>query len=130
MFWKVDIYILFLYTARASNRPELLVAVVAGNTMQRHSSAIVSRSMELTCSFMFHKLDCGEPAISLHSFTVPLVQLSTCLLPVMRGPGFNPQGGTYEKPGFSCWRCLATCVTPTRLIIVASSEEGFVPNLH
>ncbi len=24
------------------------------------------------------------------------------------GPGFNPQGGTYVKPGFSCWHCLGT----------------------
>ncbi len=56
----------FYYTARASNRPELLGAVVVGKTMQRHSSATFSRSMELTCIFMFHKLDCGEPAISLH----------------------------------------------------------------
>jgi hypothetical protein len=45
---------------------------------------------------------CGEPAISLHSYTVPLVQWSTHLLPVMRDPGLNPQGGTYVKPGFSC----------------------------
>ncbi len=30
-------------------------------------------------------------------------------------PGFNPQGSTYVKPGFSCWRCLATWVTPTWL---------------
>jgi hypothetical protein len=35
---------------------------------------------------------CGEPAISLHSYTVPLVQWSTCLLPVMRGPGSIPRG--------------------------------------
>ncbi len=31
---------------------------------------------------------CGEPAISLHSYTVPLVQWSTR----HEGPGFNPQG--------------------------------------
>jgi hypothetical protein len=30
---------------------------------------------------------CGEPAISLHSYTVPLVKWSTILLPVMRDPG-------------------------------------------
>jgi hypothetical protein len=24
------------------------------------------------------------------------------------GPEINPQGGTYVKPGFSCYRCLAT----------------------
>jgi hypothetical protein len=32
------------------------------------------------------------PSISLHSHTVPLVQWSTCLLPVMRDPGSNPWG--------------------------------------
>ncbi len=35
---------------------------------------------------------CGEPAISLHSYTVPLVQWSTRLLPVMRNPGSIPRG--------------------------------------
>jgi hypothetical protein len=30
------------------------------------------------------------------------------------GPGLNPQGGTYVKPGFSCWRCLVTLVSPTQ----------------
>ncbi len=35
---------------------------------------------------------CGEPAISLHSYTVPPVQWSTHLLPVMRGPGSVPRG--------------------------------------
>ncbi len=35
---------------------------------------------------------CGEPAISLHSNTVPLVQWSTRLLPVMRDPGSIPRG--------------------------------------
>jgi hypothetical protein len=29
------------------------------------------------------------------------------------GPGFNPQGGTCVKPGFSCWCCLTTLVTLT-----------------
>ncbi len=38
---------------------------------------------------------CGEPAISLHLYTIPLVQWN-------EGPGFNPQGGTYVKLGFSC----------------------------
>jgi hypothetical protein len=47
-------------------------------------------------------LKCGEPAISLHSDHVLLVQWTTCLLPVTRDPGSNPQGGTYVKPGFSC----------------------------
>ncbi len=33
--------------------------------------------------------DCREPAISLHSYTVPLFQWSNRLLPVMRDPGSN-----------------------------------------
>jgi hypothetical protein len=45
---------------------------------------------------------CGEPAISLHSHHVSLVQWTTCLLPVTRDSGSNPLGGTYVKPGFSC----------------------------
>ncbi len=36
--------------------------------------------------------DCGEPAISLHSHTVPLVHWSTRLLPIMRYPGSIPRG--------------------------------------
>jgi hypothetical protein len=35
---------------------------------------------------------CGEPAISLHSYTVPLGHWSTRLLPVMRDPGLIPRG--------------------------------------
>ncbi len=35
---------------------------------------------------------CGEPAISLYWHTVPLVQWSTCLLPIMRDPGSTPRG--------------------------------------
>jgi hypothetical protein len=35
---------------------------------------------------------CGEPAISLHSHTVPLVQWSNRLLPVMRDLGSIPRG--------------------------------------
>ncbi len=38
------------------------------------------------------KWSCGEPAISLHSHTVPLVPWSTRLLPVMRDPGSIPRG--------------------------------------
>ncbi len=41
---------------------------------------------------------CGEPAISLHSHHVSMVQWTTCLLPVTRDPGSNLQGGTYVKP--------------------------------
>ncbi len=47
-------------------------------------------------------IQCGEPAVSLHSHHVSLIQWSTRLLPVMRDLGSNPQGGTYVKPGFSC----------------------------
>jgi hypothetical protein len=36
--------------------------------------------------------DCGDPAISLHSYTVPLVQWCTRLLPVMRDLGSIPGG--------------------------------------
>ncbi len=46
--------------------------------------------------------ECGEPAISLHCYTVPLVQWSTRLLPVIRDQGSIPRGGTNEKLGFSC----------------------------
>jgi hypothetical protein len=35
---------------------------------------------------------CGEPAISLHSHHVSLVQWTTSLLPVTRDPGSNPLG--------------------------------------
>ncbi len=45
---------------------------------------------------------CWEPAISLHSHHVSLVQWTTCLLPVTRDPGSNPQGGTNVKTWFSC----------------------------
>jgi hypothetical protein len=45
---------------------------------------------------------CGEPAISLHSHHVSLVQWTTHLLPFTRDLGSNPLGGTYVKPGFSC----------------------------
>ncbi len=36
--------------------------------------------------------NCAEPAISLHSHTVPQVQASYRLLPVMRDPGSIPRG--------------------------------------
>ncbi len=61
------------------------------------------------CNFCI-KVLWGEPAISLHSHHVSLVQWNTRLLPVMRDPGSNPQGGTYVKLGFSCYYCLATLV--------------------
>jgi hypothetical protein len=37
-------------------------------------------------------ISCGEPAISLQSYTVPLVQWSTRLLPAMRDLGLIPRG--------------------------------------
>jgi hypothetical protein len=51
--------------------------------------------------------DCQLPAISLHSYTVPLVQWSTRLLPVMRDLGSIPNEGTCVEPGFSCSHYLA-----------------------
>ncbi len=43
------------------------------------------------------KIYCGEPAISLHSYTVSLVQWVNPLLPIMRDLGSIPKGGTYVK---------------------------------
>jgi hypothetical protein len=45
---------------------------------------------------------CREPAISLHSHHVSLVQWTTRLLSVTRDPGSNPLWGTCVKLGFSC----------------------------
>ncbi len=47
-----------------------------------------------TCLFYIGRkwLYCGEPAISLHSHHVPLIQWTTHLLPVMRDPGSIPRG--------------------------------------
>ncbi len=59
-------------------------------------------------------MPCGEPAISLHSYTVPLVQWSTRLLP-QEGPGFNHQGGTYLKLGIlllALPRYISSCGEP------------------
>ncbi len=42
---------------------------------------------------------CGEPAISLHSHHVSLVQWTTCLLPVTRDPGSNLLGGYLCETG-------------------------------
>jgi hypothetical protein len=42
---------------------------------------------------------CGEPAISLHSHHVSLVQCTTRLLPVTRDPGSNPLGGYLCETG-------------------------------
>jgi hypothetical protein len=42
---------------------------------------------------------CGEPAISLHSHHVSLVQWTTCLLPITRDPGTSPLGGYLCETG-------------------------------
>ncbi len=47
---------------------------------------------------------CNLTAIK-HSSTGPVVHPFASR---HEGPRFNPQGGTYVKPGFSCWHCLAT----------------------
>ncbi len=70
--------------------------------------------------------DYEEPTISLHSYTVPLVQWSTSLLPDMRDTGSIPRGSSDVKPGFSYLRCLTTLV----IIFKASSEVIFVLNHH
>ncbi len=41
----------------------------------------------------FKQCICGEPAISLHFHHVPLVQWTTCLHPITKGPGFKSPGG-------------------------------------
>ncbi len=43
--------------------------------------------------FEVHIAVCEEPAISLHSHHVSLVQWTTHLLPVTRDPGSKPLGG-------------------------------------
>jgi hypothetical protein len=77
-----------------------------------HRAIIPLDLTQLVCpGFMFHFTTdgvgcwgepCGEPTISLHSHHVSLVKWTTCLLPVTRDPGSNPQGDTYMKPGFFC----------------------------
>ncbi len=42
---------------------------------------------------------CGEPAISLYSHHVSLVQWTTRLLPITRNPGSNPLGGYLCETG-------------------------------
>ncbi len=41
---------------------------------------------------LWKRMFCAEPAISLHSHHVSLVQWTTHLLPVMRDPGSIPRG--------------------------------------
>jgi hypothetical protein len=43
-------------------------------------------------AWVYKSFKCGEPAISLHSHAVPLVQWSTGLLPIMRDPASIPRG--------------------------------------
>jgi hypothetical protein len=66
-----------------------------------HSSFVpVTRSLQvlLPASESAAEVEpCGEPAISLHSHHVSLVQWTTGLLPIIKDPGSNPQGGTYVK---------------------------------
>ncbi len=62
-------------------------------------TAIPTQSLILACSNSKH---CGEPAISLHSHHVSLVQWTDPLLPITRDLGSNPLGGTSVKLGFSC----------------------------
>jgi hypothetical protein len=62
---------------------------------------------ENNANFSYHPYNaksiyCGDPAISLHSHHVSLVQWTNPLLPVTRDLGSNPLGGIYVKPGFSC----------------------------
>jgi hypothetical protein len=82
----------------------------------------------------------GEPAISLHSHHVSLVQWTTCLLPVMRGSGSKSQGGTWNldspvsivslhwwpRPDSDHWLCCPSlgaslCSVPTMCKPAASS---------
>ncbi len=60
-------------------------------------------------SFTIDRVGCwggGSPVESLQSHMILTMSHwssgLTCLLPVTRDPGSNPQGGTYVKPGFSC----------------------------
>jgi hypothetical protein len=70
-----------------------------GSTWSHNSSIPVSRSLQVPLPASQPKESaswgepCGEPAISLHSHHVSLVQWTTRLLPVMRDPGSNPRGG-------------------------------------
>jgi hypothetical protein len=61
------------------------ISVTEHNTLPHNNG-------ECLCTGDFIRLSCGEPAISLYSHTVPLVQWSTRLLPVMRDPVQSPGG--------------------------------------
>jgi hypothetical protein len=105
---------------------------VSGLPTGSHTAPLSRFPARCRSSFQLHnrhsRLLGGSPVNSLHSHTVPLVQWSTRLLPVLRGPGSiprgylsmwnwdspvsivslpimrdpgsNPQGGTYVKLGF------------------------------
>jgi hypothetical protein len=74
------------------------VSAVAGNNFLLlvggggESGALLFSELSTILFNNVKKLSCGAPAISLHSCTVPLVQWSTLLLPVMRGLGSIPRG--------------------------------------
>ncbi len=57
-----------------------------------------SKSHQTAASVSKQIQECGEPAISLHSYTVPPFQWSTRLLPIMRDPG-SIRGGYLCKTG-------------------------------
>jgi hypothetical protein len=61
---------------------------------------------------------CVDPAISLHSHTVPLVQWSTCQLPVMTDLGSKPGGGGY------------VCETGILLVALSYYNHQFSVFLH
>jgi hypothetical protein len=45
-----------------------------------------------------------------------------------KGPEFKTPGGTHVKPGFSCWRCLATW--PTMLVAGSPSNRPLSISEH
>jgi hypothetical protein len=81
-----------------------------------------------TPSRLFKPGACGEPAISLHSYTVSLVQWVTHLLPVISDPGSIPRGvlmWNWDSPvsvvllhwwprhDWSFWPCLRQSLSRT-----------------
>jgi hypothetical protein len=69
----------------------------------------------------------------IHSSTVPVVHPFASR---HEGPEFNPQGGSYVKPGFSCYRCLATMplwsenLVPLQVNPHSISEDALFPKMH
>ncbi len=85
---------------------------------------------------------CGEPTISLHSYTVPLVQWSTRLLPVMRNLSSVPGGGTmwnWDSPvsvvslhwwpwhNWSLWPCLRQASSRTFTRPCSHADNVIIP---